>query len=371
MDDLGIPKRVADEIRVYANRKQTPLTIRQLYEFGVSNTVEMRLKAAKFLHCEIPVRLAHMARNLESLPFGLSETPSVRRIRQLYIDSFKHMIDFPHPLTESDEVAFTNLIDTMKNRHANVVPTMARGLRELQEIHPREVEGEQIRHFLDRFYMSRIGIRMLIGQHIALHEERTDDWVGIIYPHTSPAEVAKVAAQQACDLCRVNYGTAPRVEIAGRTDLEFTYIPTHLHHMIFELIKNSLRATVEVHGEDGPLPDVKIIVAGGSGSEDVTIKIADEGGGIPRSGVNRIWTYLYSTANIPMAMPGGGGEEVVAMAGYGYGLPVTRLYARYFGGDVQVISMEGYGTDAYLYLNRLGTHQEVLPTEATLREDTA
>jgi hypothetical protein len=25
--------------------------------------------------------------------------------------------------------------------------------------------------------------------------------------------------------------------------------------------------------------------------------------------------------------------------------------------------MEGYGTDAYLYLNRLGTHQEVLPTE--------
>ena len=44
-----------------------------------------------------------------------------------------------------------------------------------------------------------------------------------------------------------------------------------------------------------------------------------------------------------------------------YGLPISRLYARYFGGDLQIISMEGYGTDAYLHLNRLGNVQEPLP----------
>lgn len=49
------------------------------------------------------------------------------------------------------------------------------------------------------------------------------------------------------------------------------------------------------------------------------------------------------------------------LAGYGYGLPISRLYARYFGGDLQIISMEGYGTDAYLHLNRLGNVQEPLP----------
>ena len=32
------------------------------------------------------------------------------------------------------------------------------------------------------------------------------------------------------------------------------------------------------------------------GGEDVTVKVSDEGGGIPRSGLARIWTYLYSTA---------------------------------------------------------------------------
>lgn len=34
---------------------------------------------------------------------------------------------------------------------------------------------------------------------------------------------------------------------------------------------------------------------------------------------------------------------------------------RYFGGDLQMISMEGYGTDVYLHLNRLGNDEEPLP----------
>lgn len=38
-----------------------------------------------------------------------------------------------------------------------------------------------------------------------------------------------------------------------------------------------------------------------------------------------------------------GTGDSVTMAGYGYGLPISRLYARYFGGDLQIISMEGYG----------------------------
>ena len=41
------------------------------------------------------------------------------------------------------------------------------------------------------------------------------------------------------------------------------------------------------------------------------------------------------------------------MAGFGFGLPISRLYARYFGGDLQLVSMEGYGTDAYLHIGRL------------------
>ena len=44
----------------------------------------------------------------------------------------------------------------------------------------------------------------------------------------------------------------------------------------------------------------RLVVA--EGGEDVTIKVSDEGGGIPRSGLASIWTYLYSTAQSRVQM---------------------------------------------------------------------
>lgn len=107
-------------------------------------------------------------------------------------------------------------------------------------------------------------------------------------------------------------------------------------------------------------PNIRVVIA--DGIEDVTIKVSDEGGGIPRSGINKIWTYLYTTGESPLRAEGfNPGDSPAVLAGYGYGLPLSRLYARYFGGDLQIISMEGYGTDAYLHLHRLGNYQEPLP----------
>ena len=97
------------------------------------------------------------------------------------------------------------------------------------------------------------------------------------------------------------------------------------------------------------------------------IKISDEGGGIPRSNMKRIWSYLFTTADPAIQ------EGMVAfnenvdhsvdspLAGLGYGLPISRSYARYFGGDLSIMSMEGYGTDAFIYLRRLGDTREPLP----------
>jgi C4-dicarboxylate-specific signal transduction histidine kinase len=61
-------------------------------------------------------------------------------------------------------------------------------------------------------------------------------------------------------------------------------------HICFELLKNSLRAVVERFGVDNEdqFPPIKVVVV--EGSEDITIKISDEGGGIPRSAVPMIWT---------------------------------------------------------------------------------
>src|SRR5690606_17213414 len=153
----------------------------------------------------------------------------------------------------------------------------ALGVQDLKQKTGETDIGPEISEFLDRFYTSRIGIRMLIGQHIALHDSE-QGWVGIISARTSPVDVAEAAADQAAHLCRLNYGDAPRLEFRGQTDLLFTYFPSHLRHMMFELIKNSFRATLETHGHTRELPPVRIIIA--DGHEDVAIKVEDEGGGI-------------------------------------------------------------------------------------------
>lgn len=51
-----------------------------------------------------------------------------------------------------------------------------------------------------------------------------------------------------------------------------SYVPSHLHLMVFELVKNSLRAVQEqfMNSDKDALP-VRIIVA--DGIEDVTIKV--------------------------------------------------------------------------------------------------
>ena len=51
---------------------------------------------------------------------------------------------------------------------------------------------------------------------------------------------------------------------------------------------------------------------------------------------------------------------LLRVAGLGYGLPISRGYARYFGGDLNIMSMEGFGTDAFLHLPRLSNRAEPL-----------
>ncbi|XP_020108701.1 pyruvate dehydrogenase (acetyl-transferring) kinase, mitochondrial [Ananas comosus] len=353
----------AEEVRRWGEMKQTGVSLRYMMEFGSRPTAKNLLLSAQFLHKELPIRIARRAIELENLPFGLSHKPAVLKVRDWYLDSFRDIRSFPEVKDTNDELAFTQMIQMIKVRHNNVVPTMALGVQQLKKdldpkVFPKDLE--ETHQFLDRFYMSRIGIRVLIGQHVALHDPDSEpDCIGLINTRMSPMLVARAASEDARGICFREYGSAPEVEIYGDTDFTFPYVPSHLHLMVFELVKNSLRAVQErFMNSDKDVPPVRIIVA--DGIEDVTIKISDEGGGIPRSGLPKIFTYLYSTAKNPLE-ENFGVNDGVTMAGYGYGLPISRLYARYFGGDLQIISMEGYGTDAYLHLSRLGDSQEPLP----------
>ncbi|KAF1775526.1 Branched-chain alpha-ketoacid dehydrogenase kinase/Pyruvate dehydrogenase kinase, N-terminal [Phytophthora cactorum] len=269
---------MATKIDELAQLPQTGVSLQYLLEFGTNISPQKLIQSARFLHGEMPVRYAHRIKNLENLPHGLSDMPSVKQVREWYVNSAQELLNFPN----------------------GTLYTMAKGVHELKmELFKSFTEktmespgknwDRDLHSFLDAFYMSRIGIRMLMSQHIALHEEE-EGWY-------SPAEIALAAIDTARHMCLRQYGDAPEVELHGHTDFSMPFVPSHLHHMLFEVIKNSMRAVVEFHGVDNDMPPIKIVIADGEDNEDVSIKISDEGGGIPRSSVSRIWSYLYTTAD--------------------------------------------------------------------------
>jgi pyruvate dehydrogenase kinase 2/3/4 len=79
---------------------------------------------------------------------------------------------------------------------------------------------------------------------------------------------SRQAIEDASYVCTRTHGDAPEVIILGRTDLTFPYVSSHISYMLLELLKNSMRATVETHGTDN-MPPIKIVIADGEDNEDV------------------------------------------------------------------------------------------------------
>lgn len=67
-----------------------------------------------------------------------------------------------------ENTRFCQSLIKIRERHSDVVQTMAQGILELKESRNGHIEPStelSMQYFLDRLYMSRISIRMLINQH--------------------------------------------------------------------------------------------------------------------------------------------------------------------------------------------------------------
>lgn len=355
----------------YSQFNPSPLSIKKFIDFGLNASEE---KSFIFLRKELPVRLANIMKEIALLPENLLRMPSVIAVNDWYMRSFQEILEFerrdPNPATLEH---FCNELVKIRNRHSDVVETMAKGVLELKESHDVDSHTEHsIQYFLDRFYMSRISIRMLINQHTLIFGGQLENapgpnrskYIGCIDTQCDVVSVIKDAYENARFLCDQYYLASPDLIIneAQHNDLEkeqyinMVYVPSHLYHMLFELFKNSMRAVMEYHNSSNEFPPISITLS--KGKEDICLKMTDRGGGIPRSTTDHLFKYMYSTA----PQPSKSDAHTVPLAGYGYGLPISRLYARYFHGDLILLSCEGYGTDAVIYMKALSNEaNELLP----------
>ncbi|XP_055071493.1 pyruvate dehydrogenase (acetyl-transferring) kinase isozyme 1, mitochondrial [Misgurnus anguillicaudatus] len=360
---------ISKQIDYYSRFSPSPLSIKQFIDFGSENACEKT--SFTFLRQELPVRLANIMKEIDLLPDNLLRTPSVRLVQSWYMQSFQDILEFQDKDVDDEKVTqdFTDAVIKIRNRHNDVVPTMAQGVVEFKETYGTDpITSQNMQYFLDRFYMSRISIRMLLNQHTLLFGGNVrvnpahPKQIGSIDPSCRLADVVKDAYENARNLCDRYYMNSPELvleEFNGKgpdKPITVVYVPSHLYHMVFELFKNAMRATMELHEDAMKYPPVHVRIA--LGDEDLTVKVSDRGGGVPLRKIDRLFTYTYSTAPRPQMDT----ARATPLAGYGYGLPISRLYARYFQGDLKLYSMEGYGTDAVIYIRALSTESiERLP----------
>ena len=123
---------------------------------------------------------------------------------------------------------FTTALETVLSRHEQTVETMAHALIEYRlesgELNSEELD-RQLTRFLDRFFMSRIGIRLLINQHITLfagyNNRLKTHLLGTFDKQTNIREVIENAYHSAEQLCHRNYMDCPKsnIKVANNTDL--------------------------------------------------------------------------------------------------------------------------------------------------------
>ncbi|WAR04190.1 PDK2-like protein [Mya arenaria] len=346
-----ICQKVATYVERYSKYNPSPLSMQTLLDFGSKTGTEE--SSFEFLRDELLVRLANIMKEFKPVT---SQLPAARLCRHGAQLSFIEITEFEKHNPDRDILEkFTETLNKIRLRHSKVVETMAKGVMEMRDAFEGESRNydQQITYFLDRFYTNRIGIRVLLNQHLLLYGGELahhPQHIGCINPSCDVEEVIRDAYDNARFLCEHYYMCSPDLIIESYNPYEkadsirIEYVPSHLYHMLFELSKNAMRAVVERHENKPEIPPIKIAVC--KGKEDLAIK------------VEQLFGYMFTTA--PQPQPSHMMEGSAPLAGYGYGLPLSRLYARYFQGDLVLYSMEGYGMDAIIYL-KVKDAMECLP----------
>ncbi|KAJ3315782.1 hypothetical protein HDU76_002091 [Blyttiomyces sp. JEL0837] len=298
-------------------------------------------------------RSSHIPPAIQKLPYIVGVNPFIRSVYQLYLDSFETLSAIPAPVDDASQAKFAQTLSDLVASHQDVIPKLAKGFLECGKYMTKEDSTS----FLDGMIHARIAIRVLAEHHLAL-QEPVQGWIGIVNTRLKPSALIRSTSEYVQELCEINYGSAPDFDINGRVDTTLAYISVHLEYILMELIKNANRATVEHSHRIGRDEHPKIEVTIAQGKDDVTIRIRDQGGGIAAEEMRRVFEYSYTTvpkaeldeSNIfttqaRMNMQAGVGGPI---AGLGFGLPMSRIYAKYFGGSLELRSVTGHGLDVFL-----------------------
>ncbi|KAI0939949.1 hypothetical protein AcV5_001188 [Taiwanofungus camphoratus] len=392
------------QLELYASKQAQRLTLRQLVFFGRSMNEERLIKSANYVRTELPVRIAHRLRDMQTLPYVVVNQEGIANAYWSAFDKFRR---YPQINTLAENEAFCEFVRGLLDEQA-VIPNLSLGM----SLSSPHLAPDRLDSFMRRMLVSRISRRVLAEHHIALAKSLKSkregdcspvDHVGIIHLElcvkNSIEKCASILRSRPYDVdqdftegvtCEAEWSD---IIVDGHEGTKFAYIREHLEYVIFELLKNSFRATRLRHPNVAKLPPIRATIV--AGDNDVAIRISDQGGGLltpkirypsdlfsfshtrnaTRLDISRLGalrTVSSSTRGMTATVDeqvhtwqqacGTEGPKQKADVSphprIGIGLPMSNIFATYFGGSLELVSLDDYGTDVYLRLPKLGTNLE-------------
>ncbi|MCJ1285876.1 hypothetical protein MMC26_005218 [Xylographa opegraphella] len=409
------PAAILDE---YVTREARPISLRQLTFFGRTLTESRLISSANYVRTELPTRLAHRLRDMQTLPYVVVTNAHISQVYELYYKAFETLRRVREIRTVEDNEKYCSTISGTLKEHLTVIPNLAMGVLECQDLMP----AEQMDKFMNTLLRSRISRRVIAEQHLALTEtfsspwhlpetkaqlESTTDFVGEVFLRCNAREVIQSCGLLSQHLAKQAFGEScavPEITIEGHLTATFPYILSHLEYIIGELLRNSVQAVIERYKVlPGAMPPIEVLIC--EAPQHVIIRISDQGGGIPSEILPYLWSFskgprsearLKNLLRVPkMAATMQELQQSDQVATYpgqkttskgfqvyesslstltsrppnlrlGMGLPMSRVYAEYWAGSLELHSLEGYGVDAFLQISKLGNKNEQLSTRASM-----
>ena len=349
---------------------------------------------------------------MQKLPYVVVTNPHLSLVYELYYKSFENFRRVQEIKTVDDNDQYCKVISHNLKEHLAVIPNLIMGVLECQDlVHPEVMDS-----FVHSMLRARISRRVIAEQHLALTETYNSPWhipqpssesdfVGEVLLRCNAKDIITQVAEFTQDVARRASGvdvSIPEIKVQGHLGATFPYVLSHLEYIIGELLRNSVQAVMQAHkGLSTKSPPIEVLIC--EAPQHVVIRISDQGGGIPRDILPFLWSFnkgprsasrLRNLEKVPalaatmreLQVPVGdvtGAQSQQALARtrdsslttlasrppdlrLGMGLPMSRVYAEYWAGSLELHSLEGYGVDAFLQISKLGNQNEQLTSRASI-----
>lgn len=347
---------------------------------------------------------------MQTLPYVVLTNPHMSEVYELYYNAFESLRRVREIKSLEDNDKFCSVIRRTLREHLPVIPKLAMGVLECGDL----MRSEDLDRFMNTILRSRISRRVIAEQHLSLTDTFSSPWhfpdadpapdmefVGEVFLKCNANEVIARCGKEVQNLARTAYGSEvklPEIILEGHLNATFPYILGHLEYIIGELLRNSIQAVVERQSLSSSLVPPPIEVTICEAPQHVIIRVSDQGGGITPELLPYLWSFskgprshqrLKNLHHVPkmaatlqeLRIPAESDSPAHNTPYHsslsplsmrppnlrlGMGLPLSRIYAEYWAGSLELQSLGGYGVDAFLQISKLGNKNEQLTMRASM-----